>query len=109
MKKICFMIYDMGAGHRSTANALKSVIESRSLPWEVEIVEVLKEVFGTTFPQNFYNTWTLKKKWAKLINDPISVPIFKLKIRLQQRKWQADGAAIDTTLQTGLLMHCSHR
>ena len=88
MKKVCFTIYDMGAGHRSTANALKSVIESRNLPWEVEIVEVLKDVFGTTFPQDFYNTWTLKQKWAKLINDPISVPIFKLKIRLQQRGWQ---------------------
>ncbi|MEO1403936.1 MAG: UDP-N-acetylglucosamine--LPS N-acetylglucosamine transferase, partial [Cyanobacteria bacterium J06635_1] len=53
-----------------------------------EIVEVLKDVFGTTFPQDFYNRWTLKKKWAKLINDPISVPIFKLKIRLQQRGWR---------------------
>ncbi|MEM8805638.1 MAG: UDP-N-acetylglucosamine--LPS N-acetylglucosamine transferase [Cyanobacteria bacterium P01_G01_bin.38] len=88
MKKVCFTIYDMGAGHRSTANALKSVIESRNLPWQVEIVEVLKDVFGTTFPQDFYNRWTLKKKWAKLINDPISVPIFKLKIRLQKRMWQ---------------------
>ncbi|MGB3201847.1 MAG: hypothetical protein WBA99_13160 [Nodosilinea sp.] len=88
MKKVCFAIYDMGAGHRSTANALKQVIEERQLPWQVEIVEVLKDVFGTTFPQYFYNTFILKQKWAKLINDPVSVPIFKLKTRLLHQVWR---------------------
>jgi 1,2-diacylglycerol 3-beta-galactosyltransferase len=87
MKKVYFMIYDMGAGHRSTANALKEVIEKQNLPWKIEIVEVLREVLGVTFPQFFYNTWTLKQKWAKAINDPISVPIFKLKIRSLHRLW----------------------
>lgn len=88
MKKVYFAIYDMGAGHRSTANALKEVVESRNLPWEVEIVEVLKEVLHTTFPQYFYNTWVLKHKWAKLINDPVSVPIFKARIRLMHPVWR---------------------
>jgi 1,2-diacylglycerol 3-beta-galactosyltransferase len=87
IKKVCFTIYDLGAGHRSTANALKHVIEERHLSWQVEIVEVLQDVFGTTFPQYFYNTWTLKHKWARLINDPISVPIFKLKTRVLHRLW----------------------
>lgn len=88
MKKVYFAIYDMGAGHRSTANALKAVIERNQLPWQVEVVEVLKDVFGTTFSQDFYNRWILKRKWAKLINDPISVPIFKLRIRLMHSLWQ---------------------
>lgn len=88
-KKVIFAIYDMGAGHRSTANALKEVIESRKLPWDVEVVEVLKDVFNTTFPQYFYNTWILKRKWAKRINDPISVPIFKARIRLMHRIWRS--------------------
>ncbi|NJM95804.1 MAG: UDP-N-acetylglucosamine--LPS N-acetylglucosamine transferase [Phormidesmis sp. RL_2_1] len=87
MKKVYFVIYDLGGGHRSTANALKAVIESRRLPWQVEIVEVLKDVFNSTFAQDFYNRWILKEKWAKLINDPISVPIFKLRIRLMHRIW----------------------
>lgn len=87
MKKIYFMIYDLGAGHRSTANALKEVIEQQKLPWQVEIVDVFKEVFGTTRPQFVYNNLVLKKKWAKLINDPISVPLFKLEIRLRHRAW----------------------
>lgn len=89
MKKITFAIYDMGAGHRSTANALKAVIEQNNLPWEVETVEILKDVFNTTFSQDFYNRWILKRKWAKLINDPISVPIFKARIKLMHRIWRS--------------------
>jgi 1,2-diacylglycerol 3-beta-galactosyltransferase len=87
MKKVYFMIYDMGAGHRSTANALKEVIETQNLPWKIEIVEVLRDVLGINFPQFFYNSFILKQKWAKAINDPISVPIFKLKIRLLHQSW----------------------
>ncbi len=87
MKRIYFPIYDMGAGHRSTANALKEVIETRKLPWKVEVFEVFKEVFGTSRPQFVYNNLVLKKKWAKLINDPLSVPLFKLEIRLRHHAW----------------------
>ena len=93
MKKIIFTIYDMGAGHRSTANALNAVIESRNLPWQVETVEILKDVFNTTFSQDFYNRWILKQKWAKRINDPISVPIFKLRIQLMHKLWRKQLAA----------------
>ncbi|MEO0928269.1 MAG: UDP-N-acetylglucosamine--LPS N-acetylglucosamine transferase [Cyanobacteria bacterium J06643_13] len=88
MKKICFAIYDMGAGHRSTANALKEVIEQKNLPWQVEVVEVFKEIFDTTRPQFVYNNFVLKKKWAKLINNPLSVPLFKLEIRLRHQAWK---------------------
>lgn len=88
MKKVYFTIYDMGGGHRSTANALKEVIEQRNLPWQVEIVEVFKEVFGTSLPQFIYNNWVLKKKWAKVINDRFSVPLFKLQIRLRHAAWR---------------------
>jgi UDP-N-acetylglucosamine:LPS N-acetylglucosamine transferase len=88
MKKVCFMIYDMGAGHRSTANALNEVIRQQGLPWQVEIVEVLREVLGVTFPQFFYNNWVLKQKWAKVINDPIALPLFKLEVRLFHHIWR---------------------
>jgi UDP-N-acetylglucosamine:LPS N-acetylglucosamine transferase len=88
MKKVYFTIYDMGGGHRSTANALKEVIEQRNLPWQVEIVEVFREVFGTNLPQFIYNNWVLKKKWAKVINDRFSVPLFKLQIRLRHAAWR---------------------
>jgi UDP-N-acetylglucosamine:LPS N-acetylglucosamine transferase len=88
MKKVYFMIYDMGAGHRSTANALKEVIETQKLPWKVQIVEVFKEVFNQTINHHIYNEIILKKNWAKLINDPLLVPLFKLQIRLRHATWK---------------------
>lgn len=88
MKKVFFTIYDMGGGHRSTANALKEVIEQRNLPWQIEILEVFKEVFGESRPQYYYNNFVLKRKWAKTINDPLAVPIFKLQIRLSYSAWR---------------------
>ena len=68
MKKICFAIYDMVAGHRSTDNALKEVIAHNKLPWKVERVEVFREIFDTTRPQFVYNNFVWKKKWARLIH-----------------------------------------
>lgn len=88
MKKVYLMIYDMGAGHRSTANALREVIAQRKLPWQIQVVEVFKEIFGTSTPQYIYNNLILKQKWARLINDPLSVPLFKLQIRLRHSAWR---------------------
>lgn len=88
MKKVYFMIYDMGAGHRSTANALKEVIQQRKLPWEIQIVEVFKEVFNQNINHYIYNELILKKKWAKLINDPFLVPLFRLQIRFKLAAWR---------------------
>lgn len=88
MKKVYLMIYDMGGGHRSTAKALQEVIEQRQLAWNVQVVEVFKEVFGMTINHYIYNELILKKKWAKLINDPLLVPIFKQQIRLRHSAWR---------------------
>ncbi len=87
MKKVYLMIYDLGAGHRSTANALQKVIEKRQLPWEIHIVDAFKEIIGTTAPHYVYNHLILKKNWAKIINDPFLVPSFKLQIRLSHFAW----------------------
>lgn len=48
MKKVYLMVYDAGAGHRSTANALQKVIEKRQLPWEIHVVEAFKDIIGST-------------------------------------------------------------
>ncbi|MEH2042829.1 MGDG synthase family glycosyltransferase [Nostoc sp.] len=87
MKKVYLMIYDLGAGHRSTANALQKVIEKRQLPWEIHIVDAFKEIIGTTAPHYVYNQLILKKDWAKIINHPFLVPSFKLQIRLSHFAW----------------------
>ncbi len=43
MKKIDFIYFDAGGGHRSAAMALKTVIEGQGRPWEIRLVN-LQEV-----------------------------------------------------------------
>jgi len=88
-KKVYLMIYDLGAGHRSTANALKAVIEKRQLPWQIHIVDAFKEIIGTTTPHYVYNQLILKNTWAKIINEPLLSPSFKLQIHLSHFAWLA--------------------
>lgn len=89
MKNVYLMVYDLGGGHRSTANALREVIQKRKLPWQVHIVEFFQEIIGTTSPHYVYNNLVLKKKWAKIINEPLLVPSFKLQVRLNFRRWRS--------------------
>ena len=89
MKQVYLMIYDLGGGHRSIANALHEVIKQRNLPWQVHIVEFFRDVIGTDAPHNVYNNFVLKKKWAQVINEPILVPSFKLQVRLRYQAWRS--------------------
>ena len=73
MKQVYLMIYDLGGGHRNTANALREEIERRQLPWQVHIVEFFRDIVGTDAPHKVYNNFVLKKKWAKIINEPLLV------------------------------------
>ena len=89
MKQVYLMIYDLGGGHRSIANALHDVIKQRNLPWQVHIVEFFRDIVGTDAPHNVYNNFVLKKKWAQIVNEPILVPSFKLQVRLRYRAWRS--------------------
>ena len=89
MKQVYLMIYDLGGGHRSIANALYEVIKQRNLPWEVHIVEFFRDIVRTDAPHNVYNNFVLKKKWAQIVNEPILVPSFKLQVRLRYRAWRS--------------------
>lgn len=46
VKRIDFMYFDAGGGHRSAATALKSVIEQQGRPWEVRLIQV-QELMGS--------------------------------------------------------------
>jgi hypothetical protein len=39
-KKLDFIFFDAGGGHRSAANALKSVIERQQRPWDIRLVNL---------------------------------------------------------------------
>ncbi|MGO9640066.1 MAG: glycosyltransferase [Candidatus Acidiferrales bacterium] len=72
MKRIEFVFFDAGGGHRSAATALRLAIASRQLPWDVQLMnlqeeldklDVLRRLTGIRI-QDFYNSmlrsgWTL--------------------------------------------------
>jgi len=46
LKRLDFVFFDAGGGHRSAANALKSVIEQQGKPWEIRLVN-LQEILDS--------------------------------------------------------------
>lgn len=71
MKRIEFVFFDAGGGHRSAATALALAIEEKGLPWRIQMMnlqEILDELdilrkYARIRIQDFYN-WMLKSGWT---------------------------------------------
>lgn len=71
MKRIEFVFFDAGGGHRSAATALALAIQQKNLPWEIQMMnlqEILDELdilrkYARIRIQDFYN-WMLKSGWT---------------------------------------------
>src|SRR5271170_5502102 len=70
-KRLDFVFFDAGGGHRSAANALKAVIEQQGRPWEVRLVnlqeildplDIFRKYTGIRM-QDVYNVM-LQKGWT---------------------------------------------
>ena len=91
MKKLDFIYFDAGGGHRAAANALKQVIEQQGRPWEIRLVnlqEVLDEIdvfrkLTRIRLQDLYNLM-LKKGWT--LGSPQLTAGMHLVIRLFHRR-----------------------
>jgi len=90
MKKLDFMYFEAGGGHRAAANALRAVIERQQRPWEVRLVN-LQEILD---PLDIFRKYTgirmedvynllLKKGWT-LGTPQLTVAMHAL-IRLYHR------------------------
>lgn len=71
MKRVDLVFFDAGGGHRSAANALKTVIEQQKRPWEVRLVnlqevleplDMFKKITGVR-GEDVYNLF-LRKGWT---------------------------------------------
>jgi len=71
VKKIDFIYFDAGGGHRSAATALKSVIDSQNRPWDIRLVnlqevldvlDVFRKITGIRL-EDIYNLM-LAKGWT---------------------------------------------
>ncbi len=91
MKKLDFLFFDAGGGHRSAANALRLAIEREGRPWEVRLVnlqeildplDVFRKITGLRL-QDVYNLM-LKKGWT--LGSPQLTAGMHFLIRLYHRK-----------------------
>lgn len=91
MKKLDFIYFDAGGGHRAAANALQQVIEQQGRSWEIRLVnlqEVLDEIdvfrkVTRVRLQDLYNLM-LKKGWT--LGSPQLTAGMHLVIRLFHRQ-----------------------
>jgi 1,2-diacylglycerol 3-beta-galactosyltransferase len=101
VKKLDFIYFDAGGGHRSAANALRQVIERQGRPWEVRMVnlqevldplDIFRKLTGLRL-QDVYNL-TLKKGWTlgspQLLAGMHAILRLYLpaQVRLLRRFWQ---------------------
>jgi 1,2-diacylglycerol 3-beta-galactosyltransferase len=111
VKKLDFVFFDAGGGHRSAATALAMAIERAGRPWEVRLVnlqEVLDplDVFRKIFHirlQDVYNL-LLKKGWTLGSAQLLSAMHLLLKlygpkqVRLLERFWKERDADLIVSL-----------
>jgi hypothetical protein len=87
LKRIDFIFFDAGGGHRSAATALSQVIEQQGRPWEVRMVNLqevldpldLSRKFLRIRLQDLYNL-LLKKRWT--LGSPQLMRVMHAFIRL---------------------------
>src|SRR5260370_42696733 len=89
-RKLTIVLFDAGGGHRSAAEALKSVLESQQHPWDVQLLnlqeqldklDLLRKTTGIRV-QDAYNL-ILRKGWTRL--TPQLLPVLQGIIRLYHR------------------------
>src|SRR5512132_590754 len=86
MKKLDFVFFDAGGGHRSAATALQSVIAAQERPWRVRLVnlqevleplDIFRRYFGIRM-EDIYNDM-LKRGWT--LGSGARVPVMHTIIR----------------------------
>ena len=91
MKKLDFLFFDAGGGHRAAANALRQVIEQQGRPVEVrvinlqeqlDVIDIFRKLTGLRL-QDVYNL-LLKKGWT--LGSPQLMAGMHLVIRLFHRQ-----------------------
>ena len=86
MKRIEFVFFDAGGGHRAAATALEMSIRGRNYPWDIRLtnlqelldeLDILKKYAGIRV-QDFYN-WMLRSGWT--LGSPQLMKVLQQAIR----------------------------
>jgi UDP-N-acetylglucosamine:LPS N-acetylglucosamine transferase len=103
MKKVDFIFFDAGGGHRSAANALKSVAEEQGRQWQVRLfnlqeeldsLDIFKKITGIRF-QDLYNHmlakgWTLGSEYLLQPMHGIIRLFHRRQVKMLTEIWRRD-------------------
>src|SRR5258705_4696658 len=103
MKKVDFVFFDAGGGHRSAATALKAVVEQQGRPWEVRMVnlqevldslDIFRKVTGIRM-EDVYNKllakgWTLGSEYLVPPMHGLIKLYHPAQTKLLTKFWKAD-------------------
>ncbi len=103
MKRLDFVFFDAGGGHRSAANALKAVIEQQARPWEIRLVnlqeildplDIFRKYTGIRM-QDVYNVmlqkgWTLGSAQMTVLMHGLIRLYHRGQVRLLKEFWKQD-------------------
>jgi len=101
LKRLDFVFFDAGGGHRSAANALKAVIEQQRRPWEIRLVnlqeildplDIFRKYTGIRM-QDVYNLmlqkgWTLGSAQTTVLMHGLIRMYHSGQVRLLQEFWK---------------------
>jgi UDP-N-acetylglucosamine:LPS N-acetylglucosamine transferase len=91
VKRLNFLFFDAGGGHRAAANALRATIEKQGLPFEVELInmqelldefDIFRKLTGLR-AQDIYNN-LLKKGWT--LGSAHLLRVMQLAVRVYHRQ-----------------------
>jgi UDP-N-acetylglucosamine:LPS N-acetylglucosamine transferase len=102
MKRIEFVFFDAGGGHRSAATALQMAIASRNLPWDIHLLnlqesldklDILRRFTGIRI-QDFYNKmlasgWTLGSAQLLRVLQGLIVLYHRPMVKMLTEYWRS--------------------
>jgi 1,2-diacylglycerol 3-beta-galactosyltransferase len=116
MRKLDFIYFDAGGGHRAAATALKLAIERQARPWQVRLVhlkeilapaDVFKKVLRIDL-EEIYNLllrrgWTLGMEPGMRFMQAVIRLYHGTEVRLLERWWRGPGASDPPDLVVSLV------
>lgn len=101
MRRVEFVFFDAGGGHRSAATALTLAIQQKGLPWQIEMMnlqEILDSLdilrkYGRIRIQDFYNSmlksgWTLGSKQLMRLLQRVIRLYHRTMVRRLENYWR---------------------
>jgi 1,2-diacylglycerol 3-beta-galactosyltransferase len=115
MKRLDFIFFDAGGGHRSAANALRLAVERQDRPWEIRLVnlqevldplDVFRKYFGIRL-QDVYNLllnkgWTLGSAQLLWVMHQLIRLYHPKQVRLLEEFWRGRGTDLAVSLVPNL-------